>query len=71
MEKAGTNFINFCEGISGKIGSLIIDKKYVPEECDLPINTLVSSLMEEGSALELLAIEGKDAAKTSLSVGRI
>ena len=38
---ASTKFVPVCRGIEGTIGSLIVDKNYVPEPCEVPIDTLV------------------------------
>ena len=44
---AGTKFVPLCNGISGQIGSLVVDKNYVDEEFVIPIDTLVTDLTNE------------------------
>ena len=44
---AGTKFVSLSEGISGEIGSLVVDKNYVDDSPDLPIDTLVVDLTRE------------------------
>ena len=36
-----TTYVGLCEGLSGEIGSLIVDDTYVDEQVNLPIDTLI------------------------------
>ena len=38
---AGTKYVKLCEGISGNIGSLIINKNYTSDPPTLPVNTFM------------------------------
>ena len=48
VKAAETKFIPLCGGISGKIGSLVVDETYEDEEVDIPIDALVLDLTKEG-----------------------
>ena len=48
MDIAGTKFIPLCEGISGKIGSLVKTEDFTDEPVDIPIDTLVIDLTRKG-----------------------
>jgi transposase len=41
---ADSKFLPLCEGISGKIGQLIVDNEYRPIKTDLPIDLLMNNL---------------------------
>ena len=47
LDIAGTKFVPICDGISGKIGSLVVDETFVDESIDLPIDTLVVDLTRD------------------------
>ena len=41
LDIAGTKFVAICDGISGNIGSLLVDETFIDESVDLPIDTFV------------------------------
>ena len=45
---ATTKFVPICQGISGTMGELQVDKNYVAEPHDLPIDTLVLDFANQG-----------------------
>ena len=45
---ATTKFVPICRGISGTMGELVVDKNYVAEQHDLPIDTLVLDFANQG-----------------------
>jgi len=47
LRDGGTMFIKMCSGISGTIGSLVVDENYIKPHVDLPIDTLVLDLTKE------------------------
>ena len=47
MAIAGTKFVPLCDGISGEIGSIIVDETFVDESVTLPIDTLIIDLTSE------------------------
>ena len=52
---ARTKYIPLCEGISGSIGELIVDKNYEDERVELPIDTLVLKIASDEGDDELVA----------------
>ena len=46
LEAASNKFVGYCEGIDGAIGSLIVDKNHQHENAELPIDTIVSNLVD-------------------------
>ena len=53
LEIAGTKFVNLCDGISGKIGSLVEGEDFKNEPIDISIDTFVVDLTREGSECEV------------------
>ena len=47
-----TTYVGLCEGLSGEIGSLIVDDIYVAEQVDIPIDTLIVGLTKEEKELD-------------------
>ena len=47
LQKADQMFVPLCKGISGKIGEVKVDSKYVGEPAKVPIDTLVLTLVKE------------------------
>ena len=47
IDEANKKFIPRCEGISGTIGSLVVDETYVGETIDFPIDALVLDLTKD------------------------
>ena len=44
---ASTKFVPVCRGIKGTIGELVVDKNYIPEPCEVPIDTLVLTINQD------------------------
>ena len=42
-----TKFVPVCQGIKGTIGELVVDKNYIPEPCEFPIDTLVLTINQD------------------------
>ena len=57
MKYARTIYIPICDGISGEIGSLVLDKTHTDEMCDIPINTLVLDLTVDQSEVDDIGVE--------------
>ena len=57
LDFAGTKYVGLCNGISGKMGELIIDDSIVDESVTLPIDTLIIDMTTEvelgGNSFEL------------------
>ena len=49
LDIAGTKFVTLCEGITGKIGSLVETEDFTNEPVDIPIDTLVIDMTREDS----------------------
>ena len=47
LEIAGTKFVQLCEGVSGQIGALVVDDTYEPGTYTIPIDTLVSYMVND------------------------
>ena len=47
MDIAGTKFVSLCEGISGKIGSIVETEDFTNESVDFPIDTLIVDLTRD------------------------
>ena len=47
LKLATSKFVPLCKGISGTIGSLVVDPNYKAEKVSLPIDTLVSTMTKE------------------------
>ena len=45
---AGTIYVKICDGITGEIGSLVVDETHTNELCDIPIDTLVLDFNRDG-----------------------
>ena len=52
LEYARTIYIPICEGISGEIGSLVLDEAHTDEMCDIPIDTLMLDLTVDQSEVD-------------------
>ena len=52
MKDAGTIYVPICDGISGEIGSLVIDQNQTDDSYTLPIDTLVLDLTKEDFAVD-------------------
>ena len=47
VKMASTKFVPVCRGIKGTIGELVVDKNYIPEPCEVPIDTLVLTINQD------------------------
>ena len=47
LDIAGTKFVSLCEGISGKIGSIVETEDFTNESVDFPIDTLIVDLTRD------------------------
>ena len=56
LEYARTIYIPICEGISGEIGSLVLDETHTDEMCDIPIDTLVLDLTVDQSEVDDIGV---------------
>ena len=52
LKHAATTYVGLYEGLSGEIGSLIVDDIYVAEQVDIPIDTLIVGLTKEEKELD-------------------
>ena len=57
MDFGNNKFVPMCDGISGVLGSLVIDPKYEPDLTGIPIDTLLNIVSKFGDGDDFVEVE--------------